>query len=183
MKKIKTKINGVFIIKNHLFNDKRGEFMETWNSEVFKKNNLKINFSQDNISISKKNTLRGLHFQNQPYSQTKYVRVIKGKVLDVVVDIRKESKTFGEHIAIELSNNRNGLWIPPGMAHGFLSLEENTIFTYKCSGQYQPKHEHTIKWDDQDINIQWDIKQPIVSEKDQNGISLKSYLESNQING
>tara|TARA_B100001250_G_C19745424_1_gene765078 strand:+ start:529 stop:1080 length:552 start_codon:yes stop_codon:yes gene_type:complete len=183
MEKIKTKINGVFIIKNNLFIDKRGEFMETWNTETFKENNLKINFSQDNISISKKNTLRGLHFQNQPYGQTKYVRVIKGKALDVVVDIRKESKTFGKHISIELSNNRDGLWIPPGMAHGFLSLEENTIFTYKCSGQYQPKYEHTIKWNDPDINIQWGTDQPIVSEKDQNGISLKSYLESNQING
>ena len=183
MKKIETKINGLFIIKNKFFNDDRGWFMENWNIEKCKQNNLNINFKQDNISMSKKNVLRGLHFQRQPHNQTKYVRVIQGKVLDVVVDIRKKSKTFGQHLAIELSNNQTGLWIPAGMAHGFLSLEENTIFSYKCSGEYNPKYEHTIKWNDQDINIQWGIKNPIVSNKDNNGISLKTYLESNQIHG
>jgi dTDP-4-dehydrorhamnose 3,5-epimerase len=181
MKKIKTKIDGLFIIHNELFDDERGWFMESWNIEKCKKNNLNINFEQDNISVSKKNVLRGLHFQNQPYGQTKYVRVMQGKVLDVVVDLRKQSKTFGEHIAIELSNSQHGLWIPTGMAHGFLSLQENTVFSYKCSGGYNPKHEHTIKWNDQDINIQWGIKNPIVSIKDNNGMSLKAYLESNKI--
>ena len=182
MKKTKTNIDGLFVIKNDVFNDKRGSFMENWNASTCKKNNLDIQFNQDNISVSNKNVIRGLHFQNHPHEQTKYVRVIKGKVLDVVVDIRKHSKTFGEYFSIELSSYNYGLWIPAGMAHGFLALENNTIFSYKCSGQYQPKHAHTIKWDDKDINIQWGVEKPILSDKDKNGISLKEYLKSGQIN-
>lgn len=182
MKKTKTNIDGLFVIKNDVFNDKRGSFMENWNVSTCKKNNLDIQFNQDNISVSNKNVIRGLHFQNQPHEQTKYVRVIKGKVLDVVVDIRKHSKTFGEYFSIELSSYSNGLWIPAGMAHGFLALENNTIFSYKCSGQYLSKHAHTIKWDDKDINIQWGVEKPILSDKDKNGISLKEYLKSDQIN-
>ena len=182
MKKIQTKIDGLFVIKNDFFNDKRGSFMESWNIQTCKHNNLNTEFTQDNISISKQNVIRGLHFQNQPYGQIKYVRVIKGKALDVVVDIRRKSKTFGEYFSIELSSQNDGLWIPAGMAHGFLSLEENTIFSYKCSGQYKPKHSHTIKWDDEDLNIQWGITNPIISDKDNNGMSLKQYLKSDQIN-
>ncbi|MBL31980.1 MAG: dTDP-4-dehydrorhamnose 3,5-epimerase [Flavobacteriales bacterium] len=182
MKKIQTNINGLFIIKNEIFSDERGQFMEIWNHTNFQNQNLNINFSQDNISISRKNVIRGLHFQNQPYGQIKYISVIRGKVLDVVVDIRKESKTFGEYFTIELKNNNTGLLVPSGMAHGFLSLEDNTIFSYKCSGPYNPKNEHTIKWNDKDIGIPWGIMNPIISKKDNNGISLQKYITSNEIN-
>ena len=184
MKKIETHINGLFIIENIIFNDERGMFVESWNKNKFEKENLESFFLQDNMSISKKNVIRGLHFQNEPYSQTKLVSVVKGKVLDIVVDIRKKSKTFGEYLAIELSDsNHRMLWIPTGFAHGFLTLEENTIFTYKCSRLYQEKHEYTIKWNDKEIGIKWGIKTPIISEKDKLGISLKQYKESNNLNG
>ena len=184
MKKTSTHIDGLYVIKNTCFKDVRGQFMELWNNDNFQKENLKSEFSQDNISISKKHVLRGLHFQNEPYGQTKYVSVIKGKVLDVAVDIRKDSKTFGEHLAIELSNkNKYSLWIPAGFAHGFLALEEENIFIYKCSGNYSPQQEHTIKWNDAELKIQWGIDNPIVSEKDNKGISFEEYKKSNLING
>ncbi|MAQ69808.1 MAG: dTDP-4-dehydrorhamnose 3,5-epimerase [Flavobacteriales bacterium] len=184
MKKIKTSIKGLFIIENKSFLDIRGEFMELWNQYEFEKEGLKKDPTQDNISISKKNVIRGLHFQNKPYGQIKYVRVIQGSILDVAVDIRKQSDTFGQHLAIELSKSNNyGLWIPNGFAHGFLSLEENTIVAYKCYGKYEPQHEHTIHWDDKKINIKWNVKNPIISEKDKKGISLETYEKSNRING
>ena len=108
------------------------------------------------------------------------MRVLRGKVLDVAVDIRKKSKTFGQHFAIELSEeNHNALWIPSGFAHGFLSLENENIFSYKCTGNYNPKHEHTIKWNDPNIGIEWGVKKPIISKKDQEGMSLEKYKESN----
>ena len=184
MKKTSTHIDGLYVIENTCFKDLRGEFVEFWNHEKFKKEHLKINFFQDNISKSKKHVLRGLHFQNKPHGQTKYVSVIKGKVLDVVVDIRKESTTFGKHFEIELSEKTHyALWIPSGFAHGFLALAEESIFTYKCSGAYSTKHEHVIKWDDPELGIKWGVKNPIVSEKDNNGISFKQYKASNSING
>ena len=184
MKKTKTSIDGLFIIENTSFLDQRGEFMELWNQDEFESENLNTNATQDNISISKKNVIRGLHFQNQPYGQIKYVRVIQGSILDVAVDIRKTSDTFGQHFAIELSKTNNyGLWIPSGFAHGFLSLEENTIVAYKCYGKYQPKHEHTICWDDKTININWNIKDPIISKKDKKGMSLEAYKTAKNING
>jgi dTDP-4-dehydrorhamnose 3,5-epimerase len=184
MKKKGTFIKGLFIIENTSFLDKRGEFMELWNQHEFELEKLQTNPTQDNISISKKNVIRGLHFQNKPHEQIKYVRVIQGSILDVAVDIRKTSDTFGQHLAIELSKSNNyGLWIPAGFAHGFLSLEENTIVVYKCYGKYQPKHEHTICWDDKTININWNVKNPIISKKDEQGISLDIYKKSKSING
>ena len=183
MKKIKTNIDGLFVIENNFLSDKRGSFFKLWNRKDFKKEKLNIDFSQDNMSVSKKNVIRGLHFQNAPFGQTKYVNVLNGKVLDVAVDIRKQSTTFGQHFTIELSNtNHYALLIPAGFAHGFLSLEENTIFSYKCYGDYNPKYEHTIKWNDPDIKIDWGIKNPIISEKDKNGISFQEYLKSTKIN-
>jgi len=183
MKQVDTNINGLFIIKNDVFTDQRGIFMETWNHKNFKKHQLNAIFTKSNISISKKNTIRGLHFQNNPYGQLKYVNVLYGKVLDVVVDIRKKSNTFGEVFSIELSDiNRYGLWIPAGCAHGFLSLQNNTIFSYKCTGEYKPSQEHTLKWDDKDLSIKWGIINPIISKKDNNGISFKEYIESKEIN-
>ena len=182
MKKLSTHINDLFVINNIIFDDDRGSFMEMWDEKLFKKEKLIASFSKDNISISHKNTLRGLHFQNKPYGQLKYVRVLKGKALDVAVDLRKKSKTFGQHLAIELSeNNHTGLWIPSGFAHGFLSLEDNTIFSYKCTGEYVPIQEKTIKWDDPDIAIKWGVKNPIISEKDKKGMSFEKYKDSKQI--
>ena len=184
MKKTGTSIKGLFIIENTSFLDKRGEFMELWNQYDFETEELKKNPTQDNVSISKKHVIRGLHFQNKPYGQIKYVRVLQGSILDVAVDIRKTSNTFGQHLAIELSKSNNyGLWIPDGFAHGFLSLQENTIVAYKCYGKYEPQHEHTIHWNDKTININWKIKNPIISEKDEKGISFETYKKSKTING
>ena len=183
MKTKKTHIKGLLVVENNSFLDNRGEFMEIWNQKKFKEKSLTENPSQDNISISKKDVLRGLHFQNQPYGQTKYVRVIKGSILDVVVDVRKQSKTFGKHFSIKLSDANNyGLWIPNGFAHGFLSLEKDTIVVYKCYGLYKPKYEHTIRWNDQEIDINWGVKHPIISEKDKIGISLETYKKDSTIN-
>ena len=184
MKKKSTYIDGLYVIQNMPSIDKRGSFMEIWNESDFQKENLKIDFSQDNLSISKKHILRGLHFQNKPHGQIKYVQVIKGKVLDVAVDIRKNSKTYGKHFAIELSEkNHKSLWIPTGFAHGFLALEQENIFLYKCSGEYNPQEEYTIKWNDSELAINWGLSNPIVSEKDNNGISFQEYRDSNSING
>ena len=183
MNKKPTQFKGLYILENNYFNDDRGVFSEIWNQEKMLKNGLKNNFNQDNVSISKKNVIRGLHFQNQPHGQIKLVRVIKGKVLDVVVDIRKKSNTFGQYFSIELSeHNHLGLWIPEGFAHGFLSLEENSVFIYKCIGKYQPENEHTIHWNDPDLKIKWGIKNPIISTKDKNGISFNQYLTNNLLN-
>ena len=147
MKKQQTHIDGLYVIEYNSIKDNRGEFMEFWNNQKLLKENLNITFSQDNISKSKKNVLRGLHFQNQPYGQLKYVSVLKGRVLDIAVDIRKESKTYGKHFAIELSDQNNfGLLIPSGFAHGFVTLEAENIFIYKCTGAYNPKQEHTIPY-------------------------------------
>ena len=158
--------------------------MESWNKKKFEEIKLYANFTKSNISISKKNTIRGLHFQNKPHGQLKFVQVLYGKVLDVVVDIRKESKTFGETFTIELSDSNNyGLWIPPGCAHGFLSLFDKSIFSYKCTGEYRPNNEHTIIWNDKDLNINWGVKKPIISKKDKKGISFKKYIESKEIYG
>tara|TARA_B100000900_G_scaffold386123_1_gene376318 strand:+ start:391 stop:933 length:543 start_codon:yes stop_codon:yes gene_type:complete len=169
MKISKTKINGLIIITPKVFFDDRGSFFESWNSDQF--NNVGINdiFDQDNQSISSKNVLRGLHFQNPPYAQSKLVRVIKGSVLDVAVDLRKSSPTYGEHHSLILSGeNKISFYIPKGFAHGFLSLEDDTIFSYKCSGKYNKSSEESLIWNDSDLKIDWGISNPIVSEKDSN---------------
>jgi len=176
VKKTKTIIQDLFIIKQDIFNDQRGTFMESWNHYKCESHNLNSNFTQDNVSISHKNVIRGLHFQDKPYQQLKLVRVLQGSVLDVVVDLRKSSKTFGKYFTIELSSINNlMLWIPPGCAHGFKSNKNNTIFYYKCTEQYKPGHEKTIKWNDTELNINWGIKNPKISEKDANGISFDHY--------
>ena len=169
MKISKTKINGLIIITPKVFFDDRGSFFESWNSDQF--NNVGINdiFDQDNQSISSKNVLRGLHFQNPPYAQSKLVRVIKGSVLDVAVDLRKSSPTYGEHHSLILSGeNKISFYIPKGFAHGFLSLEDDTIFSYKCFGKYNKSSEESLIWNDSDLKIDWGISNPIVSEKDSN---------------
>ena len=175
---ISTKIEGVYLIKPKIFNDDRGSFFESFNMKVFQKEtNEKINFVQDNQSVSSKNILRGLHFQKPPHAQAKLVRVIKGCVLDVVVDLRKKSKTYGKYILEELSEyNNHQLYLPKGMAHGFLTLEDNTIFTYKCSEFYCKEAEDSIIWNDSSIGIKWPDIIPLLSKKDLNAKKFSSFV-------
>ena len=165
----KTSIDGLLVFRPRTFKDDRGAFFESFNKKVFDDvTNGEFTFVQDNQSISKKGVLRGLHFQNPPFAQGKLVRVIKGRVLDVAVDIRKESKTYGEYVAIELSEENNvQFWIPPGFAHGFVALEQDTIFSYKCTNYYVPESEGALKWNDKRLNIDWSVLNPLVSEKDE----------------
>ena len=174
----KTKINGVFLIKPQVFKDNRGHFFESFNSKKFNEaTGLDVQFVQDNQSLSSKNVLRGLHFQHPPFAQAKLVSVIKGEVLDVVVDIRKESDTYGEYIAENLNEeNHHQLFIPEGMAHGFLTLKDDTIFSYKCSNYYDQGSEDGIIWNDSNLKIDWKIKNPLVSEKDQLAQNFTSFV-------
>jgi len=162
-----TEIEGLLVIKPKVYQDERGYFFESWNRELFKSNGIDVDFLQDNQSSSSLGVVRGLHFQNPPNTQGKLVRVISGSVLDVAVDLRKKSPTYGRHKSIILSGeNKIMFWIPPGFAHGFSTLENNTIFSYKCSGIYDKKSEGSLLWNDPDLNIDWKIENPIVSEKD-----------------
>jgi dTDP-4-dehydrorhamnose 3,5-epimerase len=176
MEVIKTKIEGLLIIKPKVFADSRGYFFESYNAEIFKQNGITVNFLQDNQSLSSTGVLRGLHFQAPPFDQGKLVRVITGAVLDVAVDIRKGSPTYGEHIAIELTEeNKTMFYIPPGFAHGFLTLRDNTIFSYKCTNVYNKPSEGCVLWNDKDINIDWNVANPILSEKDLVGTPFKEF--------
>ena len=176
MEIIKPPIDGLLVINPKIFGDDRGYFFECWNEESFVKNGLDLDFVQDNQSLSSKGVLRGLHFQNPPFAQGKLVRVIKGAVLDVVVDIRKESTTYGQHFSIELNEeNKTIFWIPPGFAHGFITLEDDTIFTYKCTGVYNSASEEALLWSDKDLNIDWGAIKPLVSDKDLVAGSFKNF--------
>tara|TARA_B110000444_G_scaffold150264_1_gene140590 strand:+ start:102 stop:644 length:543 start_codon:yes stop_codon:yes gene_type:complete len=167
MEIIKTPIEGLLAIKPRVFKDNRGHFFETWSKDSFKNIGLDLDFVQDNQSLSQKGVLRGLHFQNPPFAQGKLVSVIKGSVLDVAVDIRKDSTTYGEHFAVELSEeNKTVFWIPPGFAHGFVTLKDDTIFTYKCTRVYNKESEEALIWNDKDLNIDWRVVNPLVSDKD-----------------
>lgn len=164
---IQTPLKDLLVIEPKVFKDDRGHFFESWNKEIFEKQGLKLDFVQDNQSLSSKGVLRGLHFQNPPYAQGKLVRVIQGSVMDVAVDIRKNSSTYGEYFSIKLSGkNKTSIWIPPGFAHGFVTLEDDTIFTYKCTAVYNKESEGSIFWNDKDLNIDWGMQNPIISEKD-----------------
>ncbi|MBR73467.1 MAG: dTDP-4-dehydrorhamnose 3,5-epimerase [Dehalococcoidaceae bacterium] len=164
---IQTPLKDLLVIEPKVFEDDRGHFFESWNKAIFEKQGLKLDFVQDNQSLSSKGVLRGLHFQNPPYAQGKLVRVIQGSVMDVAVDIRKASPTYGEHFSIILSGkNKTLMWIPPGFAHGFVTLEDDTIFTYKCTDIYNKESEGSILWNDKDLNIDWGMQNPIISEKD-----------------
>ncbi len=135
-----------------------------------------MDFVQDNESKSQKDVLRGLHFQNPPFEQGKLVRVVKGAVLDVAVDIRKDSGTYGEWLSQELTEeNKTMLWIPPGFAHGFLTLQDETIFQYKCTNYYNKDSEGSIRWNDPILKIKWDVVNPVVSDKDQDAPSFKDF--------
>ncbi len=158
MEYIKTAIEGVYIIRPKVFADARGYFFEAWKQDEFEKHVGHVNFVQDNESRSSYGVLRGLHYQEGYYSQAKLVRVIRGRVLDVAVDLRKSSPTFGQHVMVELSeDNKNQLFIPRGFAHGFLVLSDEAIFTYKVDNVYAPQHEASIRWDDDTLGIQWPI--------------------------
>ena len=169
MKYIKTEIEGVYIIEPRVFSDARGYFMEAWKQEEFNEHVGAVSFVQDNESMSAFGVLRGLHYQKGDASQAKLVRVIKGKVVDVAVDIRRSSPTFGKYVMAELSeDNKRQLFIPRGMAHGFLVLSPEAIFTYKVDNPYAPQAEAGIRWNDPDLGIEWPIAphQVLTSEKD-----------------
>jgi len=160
-------IEGPLLIKPRVFHDERGYFYESFNESTFKNLGLDFKFVQDNQSNSSKNVLRGLHYQLPPYDQGKLVRVVKGSVRDIAVDIRRISPTFGQYISIDLTAESNTIfWIPPGFAHGFLSLEDDTLFMYKCTNLYHKESECGIIWNDPELNINWGIANPIVSDKD-----------------
>lgn len=178
MQLIPTFISGLFIIEPKVFSDNRGYFFESFKQSFFEQNNINFIPVQDNESLSlAKNTLRGLHMQLPPKEQAKLIRVISGKILDVAVDLRKNSPTFKQHFAIELSaENKKQLFIPRGFAHGFLSLEENTQVSYKVDNYYSKEHDVSIKWDDTELNINWQTSSPILSEKDLKAYNLNHYF-------
>jgi dTDP-4-dehydrorhamnose 3,5-epimerase len=176
MELINTGIEGLWVIKPKVFADPRGYFFESYNKELFEKNGLHLDFVQDNQSLSHRGVLRGLHFQNPPFAQGKLVRVITGAVYDVAVDIRKGSPTYGKYFGEKLTaDNKLMMYIPEGFAHGFLTLEDNTIFSYKCTNFYNKASEDSIKWNDPDIGIEWNIEDPLLSEKDINGKDFKDF--------
>ena len=175
----KTGIEGVLVIEPKVFGDERGYFFESFNVREFKeKTGIKVNFVQDNESKSRYGVLRGMHFQLPPYTQSKLVRVVKGKVLDVVVDIRKGSPTYGKYEMCELTEeNHRQFFVPKGMAHGFAVLSEEAIFQYKCDDFYHPEAEGAIAWNDPDIAINWPLSSAdvILSEKDKHHPFLKDF--------
>lgn len=170
-------LKGLFVIKPKVFEDARGYFFESYNNSVFEKAGLHLNFVQDNQSLSQKGVLRGLHFQNPPHAQGKLVRVIKGAVYDVAVDIRKNSPTYGKYFGLELTEqNKWMMYIPEGFAHGFLTLEDNTIFSYKCTNYYNKPSEGCLLWNDPAIGINWNVNEPLLSDKDKEGQLLKDFV-------
>ncbi|MDL2230972.1 dTDP-4-dehydrorhamnose 3,5-epimerase [Bacteroidales bacterium OttesenSCG-928-L19] len=176
MELIKTPIAGLFILKPRIFFDERGYFFESYNLATFQQLGIHETFVQDNQSSSAKGVIRGLHFQKPPFAQAKLVRVIKGAALDVAVDIRKESPTYGQHHTILLSEeNQLQFFIPAGFAHGFVALEDQTIFAYKCSSFYNKASEGTIRYDDPDLGIDWQIENPIINEKDLQALFFKDF--------
>lgn len=170
MKLIETKLSGVVIIEPRVFGDSRGWFMESWSTAMFLDNGLGYNFEQDNHSYSaQKGVLRGIHFQNGQASQAKLVRVTQGAVLDVAVDLRKNSPTYKQWISVELSaSNKRQILIPRGFGHAFLTLTENVEFLYKADNPYNSSADRGIRWNDPELGIDWGITQPMLSDKDAN---------------
>jgi len=177
MELIETGISDLWLIKPRVFEDPRGYFYESYNQKTFSSLGLNMNFVQDNQSLSGKGVLRGLHFQVPPHAQGKLVRVINGAVLDVAVDIRKDSKTYGKSYAVELTEeNKLMFYIPEGFAHGFLTLRDNTIFSYKCTDYYHKAAEGCLLWSDADLGIDWGYPDPQLSEKDLLGEAFKQFV-------
>lgn len=170
----KLSIPGVVLIEPHIFNDERGFFFESFNKKEFEQAiGYELSFVQDNHSRSSKSVLRGLHYQSNPFEQGKLVRVISGEIYDVAVDIRPDSKYFGQWVGVSLSSDKkNQLWIPKGFAHGFCVVSEFADVSYKASGYYSKVNEVSIKWDDPIIGIKWPVDNPLLSEKDKQGINL-----------
>lgn len=174
---VPTSIPDIVVIEPNVFADERGYFFESYREHIFQEKISSVHFVQDNVSKSVKNTIRGLHFQIGEYAQGKLCQVLFGKVLDVAVDVRKHSPTFGKHVAVELSaDNKRQVWIPPGFAHGFSVLSESTIFMYKCTNYYNRESERTLLYNDPDLHIDWKVSNPIVSAKDRQGVVLKNLL-------
>ncbi len=180
MKFIEHQIKHVFEIILNPFEDSRGFFMRTFDANLFEENNLRFKWVQENHSLSnQKGTLRGLHFQFPPFSETKMIRAIRGEVLDIFVDLRMNSLTFGEWGSIILSEKlRNMALIPRGFAHGYCTLSDDAEVIYKVDNIYSPKHEGGIKWDDPDICIEWPFNKPVISLKDSNQPSFKEFIDS-----
>ncbi len=180
MEVIKTAIEGVFIIEPRVFGDARGYFFESFNAREFaEKTGVHVNFVQDNESMSHYGVLRGLHFQQPPYTQAKLVRVVKGSVLDVAVDIRKNSPTYGQHISVELTGeNHLQFFVPKGFAHGFSVLSDEVVFQYKCDEFYAPQSEGALAWDDPDLAIDWRIPadKVLLSEKDRHHPNFRDFV-------
>ncbi|NNF35407.1 MAG: dTDP-4-dehydrorhamnose 3,5-epimerase [Saprospiraceae bacterium] len=173
----KTPFEGLFEITPEIFHDNRGYFMESFRSETLSELGINTQFVQDNQSFSKRNVIRGLHLQVTPHEQIKLVRAVSGKVLDVVVDLRKESPTFGEHFKCILDGERgNMLYVPAGFAHG-ISVLEDAIFAYKCSAYYNKESEEGIIFNDPDLNIDWEVNEPILSKKDMLFITFKEFVK------
>lgn len=163
----KTNIEGLLILQPKIWKDDRGYFFESFRKDIFTKLNIDVDFVQDNQSLSQKGTIRGLHFQTSPNEQGKLVRVVQGRVLDVALDIRKNSPTYGQYYAIELSaENQTQFFIPPGFAHGFSTLEDNTIFCYKCTNYYSKADEGGVRFNDPALGIDWKVEGLFVSDKD-----------------
>ncbi len=175
MKAIKTELDGVLIIEPDVFGDHRGWFMESWSKKKYEELGINVDFVQDNQSFTaKKGTLRGLHFQMDPMAQSKLVRVVKGAVLDVAVDIRKNSPTYLKWVSVELSaENKRQFFIPQGFAHGFVTLTDDVEFVYKCDNYYSKECDRSIKFDDPAIGVEWGIDDPIISQKDQDAPLVK----------
>ena len=175
MKIISTKFKGLKLLNAPVFSDNRGHFREIFKNKLFSRKKFIFNCS----SYSKKNVLRGLHLQTK-FAQGKYISVLKGKIYDVALDLRKNSKTYGKYFSTYLSAKKGtSVYIPPGFAHGFLSMDKENIITYFCTEYRSKRHEIGILWNDKDLKINWPIKKPILSKKDKNNISLKKYLEKN----
>lgn len=172
-----TPLPGLLVLSPRIFGDDRGWFFEAFNARNFKEaTGVDPHFVQDNESSSAANVLRGLHIQAEPHSQGKLVRVVSGAVLDVCVDVRPGSSTFGRHFAMRLDGQeKKMLWIPEGFAHGFLSLENGTVFNYKCTRFFHPPSERTILWNDPALAIGWGVDDPKLSDKDRKGVALKEY--------
>jgi dTDP-4-dehydrorhamnose 3,5-epimerase len=177
MEILETGIPDLLIVKPQVYEDHRGYFFESYNKEKFLQKGIDQNFVQDNESKSAKNVLRGLHFQKPPFAQGKLVRVMKGAVLDVAVDIRRMSPTYGKWASIVLSESNKWMyWVPPGFAHGFLTLEDETVFFYKCTNVYNRAYEGSIRWNDPDLNIDWGIAEPLLSDKDREAPLFRDFI-------
>ena len=173
----KTDIEGLLIITLNSYSDNRGSFLETYNKKTFAAKGLTMDFVQDNQSISRKGVVRGLHLQAPPFAQGKLVRVVQGAAIDVAVDLRKDSPTFMKHVKVKLSADKpDFFWIPEGFAHGFVALEDNTIFQYKVTNHYDKNSEMAIRWNDPILNIDWEMEHPIVSEKDEENPLFESFV-------